>query len=417
MSETHSPSATSMTHRERVLAALDHREADRVPVDLGAHDSTGIAGIAYNRLKRHLGITGKLTRINDPYQQLAKVEDGILEWVGADCKTIFFEARAYRPGLLPDGSDCEFPEKWRPELLPDGSEVVKDESGTVIAARPKDGLYFDPVDSPLADCESAMAIEKRKDVFERFDWPFFADQTLEEMGQEAKDLFENTGYLVFGNFPGHIYAGAQQLRGYANFLIDLLANPDIARAIMQNLAEAFMARFDRYAETVGPFVQVISVNDDLGTQEAPQISPELYRKMIKPYHSMLYQHIKKKWPGRLFLHSDGAISPLIPDLIEAGVDILNPIQYSAKDMELSRLKKTFGRDLVFWGGGCDTQKVLPLGSPAEVRDEVRRCIEQLAPGGGFVFCQVHNILADVPPENIAAMYEAVAEYGAYPLAL
>jgi uroporphyrinogen decarboxylase len=326
---------------------------------------------------------------------------------------VLFEPRQYRPGVLSDGSGCEFPDKWRPEMLADGSEVVRDESGTVIAARPKDGLYFDPVDSPLANCESTADIEKHKDVFKRFDWPSFADQTLEEMGQVAKDLYENTDYLVFGNFPGHIYAGAQQVRGYANFLIDLLANPDIARSIMQNLAEAFMERFDRYAETVGPYVQVISVNDDLGSQEAPQISPDLYRKMIKPYHSMLYQHMKKKWPGRLFLHSDGAISPLIPDLIEAGVDILNPVQYSAKGMELSWLKKTFGRDLVFWGGGCDTQKMLPLGTPQQIRDEVRRNIDQLAPGGGFVFCQVHNILADVPPENIAATYEAVAEYGGH----
>jgi len=170
---------------------------------------------------------------------------------------------------------------------------------------------------------------------------------------------------------------------------------------------------ENYAKAVGPYVQIINVNDDLGTQTGPMLSPRLYRQRVKPYQQKLYEYVKSHFDGHLFLHSDGSVYSLIPDLIEIGADILNPVQFSAANMDARKLKVEFGKDLTFWGGGCDTQAVLPYGTPQQVRDEVRRHIEELAPGGGFVFNKVHNIQADVPPENVIAMYAAVAEFGGY----
>ncbi len=400
-----------MNKRERVLTALRHKEADRVPVDLGAMDSTGIMAIAYNRLKKFLKMEEGTTRVFDPYQQVAIVEDSILERVHGDVKPVMTGPRKWKPSRLPDGSPCEIPERWNPEFLADGSQVVRDADGFVIAKMPADGIYFEPVGYPLRDVQTVAEVEKRRSVFESVDWPDFADEDFGDLGRKARELHEKTDYALMGNFCAHIFAGAQLLRGYDTFLLDLLVNPALAECVMNELAEAYIRRFDRYIEAVGPYVQIINVNDDLGTQNAPMISPALYRKMVKPYQGKLYRYIKSRFQGFLFLHSDGSIYALIPDLIAIGVDILNPVQLSAAHMDPRKLKAEFGRDITFWGAGCDTQRVLPYGTPREVRDEVRRRIEELAPGGGFVFNQVHNIQADVPPENIMAMYEAAAKYG------
>jgi uroporphyrinogen decarboxylase len=195
--------------------------------------------------------------------------------------------------------------------------------------------------------------------------------------------------------------------------MDLLAEPKLAQALMERLADNAVANLERYLPAVGEYIQVIQMGDDLGTQQGPQMSPALYRRMIRPHHQRIYQHVKAHSDLRVFLHSCGSIVALIPDLIEAGVDILNPVQISAAGMDPVKLKREFGRDLVFWGGGCDTQNVLPGASPAEVRDHVRRLLEVWMPGGGYVFSPVHNIQPDAPPENVVAMYEAALEFGRY----
>jgi uroporphyrinogen decarboxylase len=179
------------------------------------------------------------------------------------------------------------------------------------------------------------------------------------------------------------------------------------------LAEAQMRAFDRYAETVGKYVDIIQVNDDLGMQHATWTGPDTYRKLIKPYHAKLYRHIKDKCDAFLFLHSDGSLYPIIPDLIEIGVDILNPVQYTAADMDLAKLKREFGNDICFWGGGIDTQEALPSWEPEQVADQVRRNIDVLAPGGGFVFATVHNVVEGVPVENVLATFRTAAEHGRY----
>ncbi|OGS19454.1 MAG: hypothetical protein A3J83_04800 [Elusimicrobia bacterium RIFOXYA2_FULL_40_6] len=399
-----------MTRRERVLMSLQHKQPDRIPIDLGAMDSTGITGIAYNRLKKYLGINGGKTQVFDPYQQVVKIEKEVLEIIGADVMSLPLEPRKWKASTLPDGSSCEIPENWNQEKTADGSLVVKGADGNIVARMPEGGLYFEPVNPPLASAETVKDIESKIQYIENFDWPSFCDESFDDLGKKAKNLYETTDYAIMGNFAVHILAAGQLLRGFEQFMVDLMINPEIAECIMDNLVNSFTKRFDKYNAAVGKYVQIVNVNDDLGTEAAPMLSKDLYQRTVGKYHKKLYRHIKKDSNLYLFLHTDGSVYDLIPDLIEAGVDILNPVQFSCKDMQLERLKKEFGSKLTFWGGGCDTQKVLPFKNAKEVKENVKQCISVLAPGGGFVFNQVHNIQPDVSPENIMAMYEAVKEF-------
>ena len=194
-------------------------------------------------------------------------------------------------------------------------------------------------------------------------------------------------------------------------MMDLAANPEFAGALLDKLVEVSINKLEQILPVAEGYVQVIVTGDDLGTQNGPQLSPKLYKKIVKPRHKYLYQYIKKYTSAHLFLHTCGSVYEFIPDFIEMGVDVINPVQVSAKDMDTKRLKKEFSKDITFWGGGCDTQKVLPFGTPREVTEEVKRRVGDLVPGGGFVFSQVHVIQAGTPPENIMAMYDAVGKYG------
>jgi len=406
-----------MNRRERALKAINHQEPDRVPIDLGGLDVSGISAIAYKGLRSYLGLKEENIRIVCVSQQLADVEDDVLQAVRADVRSVFIKAH-YKSGKMSDGSSCEIPETWNPTTRSDGSKVVTDSRGNINFLRPSEGHFFDPVFYPLKDCKTLADLERHKDdIFNigiNFALPKDLQLALDEAGEFAKKIREKTDYLVVGsNFAGNIFAGAQGLRGWDVFLLDLLESPAFAEALMDKIADVYCERFDRYWDALGPYIDVIQVSDDLGTQEAPIISPEIYRKMIKPYHQKLYSYIHKKSNVPIVMHTDGSVYKLIPDIIETGVDFLNPVQASAKDMDTKRLKKEFGDVLGFWGGGCDTQRILPHGTRQEIRDEVKRRIDDLAPGGGFIFSQVHNILPDVPPENIMAMYEAVWEFGKY----
>ena len=243
--------------------------------------------------------------------------------------------------------------------------------------------------------------------------PLLFDMPYEDLAKKAKHLYENSDYLLVGQFAGRMFQASQFLRGWDLFLMDLIGDPKFAQALMDRLTEANIKRFEHWAKTIGPYVQVVVFEDDLGMQDRPLLSPELYRKIIKPYHEKLYRFAKSHFDGYLMLHTDGFVSPFIPDFIEMGIDILNPIQISAIGMDTKDLKREYGQDIVFWGGGCESQKILPFGSPEDVREDVKRRINDLAPGGGFVFSPVHNIQTEVPPENIVALFEAARMYGSY----
>jgi len=397
-----------MTSRERVITALEHKEPDRVPVDLGAMLSTGIMGMAYNTLKDHLEISGGRTRMYDLGQQLAEPEIEILERIGADVLPLFVsEPKKWKPSTLPDGSPCEVPASFNPEVLSDGSSVLRDDEGHITAKMPKDGYYFDGVYHPLEHVNTIEELEKH-----HFYSPIDED-TLNDLHNRAKHLYENTPYAVMLNGAGGIYEWAQGLRGWGQFMMDLAGNPEFAGALLDKLVEADIQRLEQVLPAVEGYVQVVQTGDDLGMQTGPQLSPKLYREVVKPRHKRLYQYIKEQADAYIFIHTCGSVYEFIPDFIEMGIDALNPVQVSAKDMDTKKLKSEFGKDITFWGGGCDTQEVLPFGTPSEVEEEVKKRIEDLAAGGGFVFTQVHNIQADTPPENIMAMYEAVKSFGRY----
>jgi len=396
-----------MTSRERVVAALRHQEPDRIPLDIGGTESSGFTAIAYNRLRAHLGLPQGRTQIFDVYQQVVKIEDDVREALGIDTVPLIIEPRRWKPFTLPDESPCEIPELWCPE--PQGGGLgVRDEAGHIIARMPEGGLYFEPVYAPLADVADPSQLDDHAATIEAFDWPSYADESLDDIAARAKHLFETTDYAIVGNLLVHLLAAGQLLRGYEQFMMDLLVNQPLAHTLLERLTDAYIRRADRYLDAVGDCLQVVLVNDDLGTQAGPMLSPDCYREMIFPYQKRLFGHIKGRRPDLFLLfHSCGSVYRFIPSLIEAGVDALNPVQVSAAEMDTATLKREFGRDLTFWGGGCDTQHVLNSGDPQAIAAEVTRRVADLSPGGGFVFTQVHNIQPDVAPANVVGMVDAL----------
>jgi uroporphyrinogen decarboxylase len=384
-----------------------------VPIDLGGTVDSTVVAVAYRDLRAHLGLGPGVVRVADIYQHTALVEEDVREAMGIDVRLAGDEPVRWREGVLPDGTPALFPDKFRPECQNDGSQVVFDDAGTVLLKMPSEGHYFDPVHSPLAKATSAHEIDHHLDAIQTYDKPAHLDTSYEELARKARRLREETDYLLVGFFGGHIFQASQSLRGWDTFLLDLLINRTFAEALMDRLVQANLERFERYAETVGRYVDVIQFEDDLGMQDRPLLRPELYRQVVKPYQARLFRFARSRCDAYLLLHTDGAVAPFIPDFIEMGIDALNPVQVSAAGMDTRTLKREFGDDIVFWGGGCDSQRTLPFGTPQEVADEVKRRIDDLAPGGGFIFAPIHNIQSEVPPDNVVAMFEAAREYGVY----
>jgi len=398
-----------MTSRERVVAALKHQQGDRVPLDIGGIESSGITGIAYAKLREHLGLPAGAPRIFDTMQQIVVVEDDMRRMLEIDTVPLFPEPKRYKPGELSDGAACEIPEGWNPER-DNGDWVVRNATGAVVARMPAGGFYFEPCSPPLADVTQTSELDAHTDAITSFDWPSYVDESMVDIGARAKKLFEETDYAIVANLGLHLLAAGQILRGFENFMVDLLVNKTLAHAILERLTDAYIERADAYLAEVGPYVHAVVVNDDLGIQAGPMLSIDCYREMIWPYQKRLFAFIKSKTDAVLVLHSCGSVYRFIPLLIEVGVEALNPVQVSAAEMDTARLKREFGGDLAFWGGGCDTQHVLNAGSPEEIDAEVKCRIDDLAPGGGFVFTQVHNIQPDVPSENVVAMLDAFRKY-------
>lgn len=397
-----------MTSRERIQAALAHREPDRIPVDLGASESSGIHGIAYNHLKQHLGLAGGRTQLYDLSQMIAKVEPNVLDAVSADVFPLLIEPRQWKPWTLMDGSACEVPARANlRQTARGGIELCS--GNTCVAVCPPGSYYLDTCDHPLEKAATPADIEAGLEHLRSFDWPAYNDEDYDDLREKARRLRQESDRAIVGNLWVHVFAAGQSLRGFENFMMDLLADKRLAHALMGRLVDCYEERVRQYVAAVGEYCDIIQVNDDLGTQNGLQVSLATYREMIKPHHARLWQLVKELSGKPLLLHSCGSIHDVIPDLIEMGVDAINPVQVAAVNMDSARLKAEFGRDLTFWGGGCDTQAVLERGTPAEVKAEVRRRCDDLAPGGGFVFCQVHNIQPTVPPENVMAMYEALTE--------
>jgi uroporphyrinogen decarboxylase len=385
---------SSISPRERLLAALDHREPDRVPFDLGSTYTTTIHHVAYTRLRRHLGLPGDGT-VLDIRQGLARIDHDIRDLLGVDAAIV-----------ASNGPD---PARWQLLIREIGEyrEFV-DEFGMTWRSPREGGLYFDLAGSPLAGDITVADIES-------YPWPdpreVYRFTGMRERARHVRE-HEQRAVVVRGLTTG-VFELAQWMRGHEQFFMDMLVAPAIAEALLDKALELKLGYWEVVLAELGDLVDVTYDSDDYGTQRALITSPDTWRRMIKPRIARLNAYIHANSGARTFLHSCGAIRPIIPDLIEAGVDALNPIQVSADGMDPAAIKRDFGGDLTLWGGGVDTQHTLPAGSPAQVRDEVRRHLDALMPGGGFVFTAVHNIQADVPPENIVAMWEALREHGAY----
>ena len=384
-----------MNSRERLLTALQHREPDRVPIDLGGTDVTSICKGAYIDLMRYLGRDpGEIVLVNI-VEQLPALDEAFLdEVIRADTRQVRERGGSRWDLRMEDEGDYwSYVNEWQIRL-----RMPK-----------KGGHYFDLVEFPIK--------EPAREALEAFPWPDPSDPARwEGLEEEARRLYETTSYaLVVGCvFGGGVFEFPQYLRGMEAFLTDLLAYPEFADELMERITEVLIEAYSRMLEKVGQYVQVVSVCDDLATQLGPMISPELYRKRIKPRQRRLIEAIKARTNAYVLYHGCGATRAFLPDLIEIGVDIFNPVQVSAKGLgDTADLKRTFGRDLTFWGGVCDTQNVLPFGTPEQVREETRRRLDDLMPGGGFVAAPIHNIQDGVPPENIMAMYETIHEYGVY----
>ncbi|MCX6908943.1 MAG: methyltransferase [Verrucomicrobia bacterium] len=410
-----------MTSRERVLSALNHREPDCVPLDLSGHRSSGIAAIAYAKLREFLGLPKKTIRVYDPVQQLAIVDEDVLERFGVDTielgRAFALDDACWADWVLPDGTPCQMPRWALPER--DGNRWVirSSKTGRVIAQMPDGALYFEQTYWPFAEEEPNH--DRISDVLTECMWtaiasppgPLIAGPNGTKLLREgARKLRQQTDRAIIGLFGGNQLEMGQFLYRNDNFFMLLAGEPERAHDFLDRITAMYLGNLEKFLGAVGDSIDVIVFGDDLGMQTGPQISPAMYREFFKPRHQMLWNRAKKLASLKVMLHCCGGVRELLPDLIEAGLDAINPVQISCRGMDAAGLKHDFGRDLTFWGGGCDTRDVLPLGTPEQVRRHVLDQLRILAPGGGFVFQQVHNVLANVPPQNVAAMLDAVAEF-------
>ncbi len=410
-----------MTSRERVRAAVEHRQPDRVPIDFSSHPSSGISALAYARLKQALGLSDGEVFVYDVIQGIAQPEDALLDLFGVDAidlgRVFLTEPHERRPWRLIDGTEAFAPAYFAPEPDGEGGWLFRGDDAQVIGVMPQGQPFITQTHWPLADGVTDEALADLPHHMQQVTWgcprltiaPWYRpmdDAWLAEVERRARELRAASDRAIMLGFGGNLLEWAQFLRGPEGIFLDLAGDPRSAHRLLDRLTELHIEGLRRVLPVLGPHVDIIRMGDDLGTQAGPQISPAMYREFFLPRHRAIYSEVKRHSDAFVFLHSCGGIYELLPMLIEAGVEIINPVQTSARNMEPERLKRGFGRDLCFWGGGCETQSTLIHGTPAQVRDEVLRRIEVFGEGGGFVFCQVHNILADVPPENAIAMFEA-----------
>lgn len=379
-----------MTPRERLLAALSRKEPDRVPVDLGGTATTTITENAYRALRNHLGLPPVAPRILSFTAGSVRPDPDVLERFRVDTR-----------GVKPGGASG-----FKAVVRTEGAyETYYDEWG-IGSRRPVDsGLYFDQFFHPLKDRDA--------DYIRGYPFPRGDDPSRVRGLREECLLLREAGYPVIlsQSIGTGILHGGTALFGFEDYFCRMMLEPELVDETSERILRGKLLFWDMVLGEIGDLLDVVTEADDLGTQRGPFLSPEDYRRRIKPFQARLFSHIKSRAPDvKIFYHSCGSVVDFIPDLIEIGIDALNPVQLSARGMDPLVLKREYGKDLCFWGGGVDTQEVLPRGKPEDVRNEVRRRLGVWLSGGGYIFAAVHNIQADVPPENVAALFEAVDEF-------
>ncbi len=419
-----------LTSRERVQLALNHREPDRVPLDLGGSAVTGmqVSSVYLLRQALQLDPPGTPVRVIEPYQMLGEIKPDLMDALGVDIvpltapKTLFgFRNEGWKPWTLFDGTPVLVPEGFNTEPEPNGDILMYpegDRSAPPSGRMPKGGFYFDTIIRQPPIDESRLNPEDNLEEFTPI-----SDEELAYFQREAERLYIETDKAILANFGGTGFGDIalvpapwlkypKGIRDVAEWYMSTVTRRDYVYRVFERQCEIALANLEKLYQVVGDRVTAVFVTGtDFGMQIGPFISPQTYRELYQPFHKQLNDWIHQHTPWKTFIHSCGSVAALIPDFIEAGFDILNPVQTSAAEMNPRQLKERYGDRLVFWGGGVDTQRTLPFGTPEQVRAEVRERIRIFGPGGGFVFQQVHNIMADVPPENIVAMLEAVRTCG------
>ncbi len=407
-----------VTSRERIMAALSFQPVDRVPVDCSGHRSSGISAIAYARLRRHLGFESRPIRVYDPIQQLAIIDEDVIERFGFDAielgRGFAHETENWTDWVLPDGTPCQMPSWVRPERV-SGAWVIRSRTGRIIASMPDGALYFEQTYWPFAEPE-ARDFDRIEEATEESMWSAVASPPgpladgpdgEARLAEGARRLRASSDKAIIALVGGNLLEMGQMLFRNDLFFLLLAGEPREAHRFLDRLLEVHLKNLERFLRAVGPHIDILLFGDDLGMQKGPQISPAMYREFFKPRHRRMWQRAKELANVKVMLHCCGGVRQLLPDLIDAGLDSINPVQISAEGMSLPELKREFRHRIAFWGGGCDTQAILTRCDPRAVAEHVRGQVRVFGKEGGWVFQQVHNVLSNVPPENIVAMFDAV----------
>jgi len=414
-----------MKSRERVKMLINHKQVDRVPIDLGSMRSTGIATIAYNNLRKKLGITKGLAKMYDFIQQLAYPEKEIRDLFHVDVidagQAFLNNDSEWRKWTLNDGSKCLIPKYLNVEIDKEGTVLLKNNDNFILGKKPKSSLYVDQSYWVYKDLPKIPNTFNDKDLVKQL-WAIpsppwylniFNDNDYKLFINNIKKLHDETDYAIMLSVGCNLFETGNFLRGMENFLSDIYLDKNGTKRLIDKLVEGNMKFLDRVLKGVGEYVDLLQFGDDLGLQNGPFMSPDVFKEIFKPRYKKMWDFVHNNTDCKIFLHSCGSVYELLPHLIDAGVDVLNPVQTTTVNMEPERLKKEFGKYITFWGGGCNTRDVLPNKTPIEVKEDVKSRIEIFSKDGGFVFNQTHNILADIKPENVIAMLEAAYEYGKY----
>lgn len=411
-----------MNSRERVLASINHVEPDHLPVDLGSTPSSGISAIAYDNLLGYLPLKNKRNWVYDVVQQVTQPSAEVLDYFRIDTvdlgRTFNTRDEDWYDYTLPNGRTAQQPKWFRPRKIAGGPYFVY-KNNEPIAVMPAATFSYDQIVYPFLNGYPEKYESNLDEAMGRIHWAALAHSPWDHAGEAgfweqlrayAMELRKTSDRLIVLSAGCNLFEWGTFVRRLDNFIMDLKRAPAEVERFLDALMLRHLASLEKICHAVGNTVDVIRLGDDLGMNTGPLMGPETYRRLFKPRHMELCTYIHAHSKMHTFLHSCGSIYKLIPDLIEAGFEILNPVQTNARDMEPERLKKEFGSSVTFWGAGADTRSILNQGTPSEVKDHVRRNIEILSPGGGFIFNTIHNILPDVPPQNIVAMYKAVDEY-------
>jgi uroporphyrinogen decarboxylase len=412
-----------MNSRERVIAALNHEEPDLAPIDFGSNFCTTVNVIAYNKLKRYLGVsTPTYVRNIVAMTAAPDVEEGfeMMKRMGGDlvCLPRYsvdgLDSTDWKPWTLKDDSECMVPADFNPERDEHGGWTFLVE-GAIRCRMPEDGHYFDPVTYPLESVQNIRDLKRAISLMAASSSFSLSDRELDVIELRAAKLYDETEFaLVSDLYFFSLYQLSQQIFGYEKLFMFMASDPDLVHEWMGFLTHALEDLITSYLQRVGKYTTAVLMTDDYGQQNGTQISPRMFSELFKPYVARVCSRIHETSPHvKVLLHSCGSVVNFIPDLIEAGIDALNPIQTSARGMDPALLKREFGRDLVLWGGGVTAQTTLHNGSLDEIRAEVRERLDTMKPGGGYVFAVDHDIQENVSPEKIEAVFSTAQEHRSY----